>query len=297
MFRKILFPTDLSEYSNAAMQCLPELKTIGLEHAVLLHVINPVWLAANGGGAYNLKAHMQQDVRQILENAQADLIRQGVETDVVIETGPPAQVILDLAENFNVDLIVMSAHGRSRLAQFLLGSNVEKVLRESQRPVLVQRFETLEKLDPEECRQLCSQTFQRLLYPTDFSKSARIAYETIRELSSQITEVVVVHIQDERTMRHRPAEQLAEFDRIDQQRLNDICSSFESAGISARARLDHGIPFERITALAREEKVSSIIMGSRGRTTMSELLLGSNAENVVRRSSVPVLVTHSRRFP
>lgn len=297
MFRKILFPTDLSEYASAAMDCLAELKTLGLEHAVLLHVINPAWLAANGGGGYDLKTQIHQDARRILETAQADLIRQGVEADVVIETGPPAQVILDLAENLNVDLTVMGAHGRSRLEKFLLGSNVDKVLRESQRAVLVQRFETLERLDPEECRRLCSQTLQRLLYPTDFSEYARFAFDTIREFGSQVKEVIVVHVQDERAMRHRPAEQLAEFDQIDQQRLNEICSSFESAGISARARLEHGIPFERITALAREEKATSIVIGSRGRTSLSELLLGSVAENVVRRSSVPVLVTYSRRFP
>lgn len=296
MFRKILFPTDLSEYADAAMNCLAELKTFGLEHVVLLYVINPAWLAANGGVMYDLKAKIQGEATQALEAARADLMRQGVKVDVMIETGAPAQVILDVAENLNVDLIVMGAHGRSRLERFLLGGNVEKVLRESQRPVLVQRFETLKRLDPAACRRLCAQTLQRLLYATDFSEHARLALDTIRELGGRVREVIVVHVQDERAMQHRPAEQLAEFDRIDQQRLNEICSSLESTGISARARLEHGIPFERITALADEEKATAIVIGSRGRTSLSELLLGSVAENIVRRSVVPVLVIHSRRF-
>lgn len=291
MFHKILCPTDLSEYANAMLACLPELKAIGLHHVILLHVVNPRWLAVNGGG-YTLQEVLYNEAARVLAAAQSDLASAGITADVVIEVGPPAQVILSVADAHDVDLIVIGAHGRSNLEQFLLGGEVAKVVRTSRRPVLVQRFEGLKGLDVVKCKRLCSQTFRRVLYPTDFSEHAQAAGEIIKALHEAVEEVVVLHVQDERAMRHRPAEQLAEFDRIDRERLETICADLAAAGIQARPRLEHGVPVERITATAGEEDVFSIVIGSQGRGAIAELLLGSVAENVIRHSVVPVLVAH-----
>lgn len=52
----------------------------------------------------------------------------------------------------------------------------------------------------------------------------------------------------------------------------------------------HGTPREEIVEFAETNDVDHIVMGSRGRSGMSRLLLGSVAETVVRRSPVPVTV-------
>jgi len=293
MFHKILCPTDLSEYASAMVACLPELKAAGLRHVVLLHAINPRWLAVNGVGS-NLREALHNEAMRALTAAQADLASADITADVIIEVGPPAQVILAVADAQDVDAIVIGAHGRSHLEEFLLGGEVAKVVRTSRRPVLVQRFELLRSLDLVECKRLCAQTFQRVLYPTDFSDHAQAAQETIKALHGVVEEVIVLHVQDERAMRHRSAEQLAEFDRIDRERLEAICADLAAAGIRARARLEHGVPFERITATTGEEGASSIVIGSRGRSAIAEWLLGSVAENVIRHASVPVLVVHRK---
>jgi hypothetical protein len=41
MFARVLFPTDLSAYSDAVLPCLPDLKSAGLQEVVLLSVIRP----------------------------------------------------------------------------------------------------------------------------------------------------------------------------------------------------------------------------------------------------------------
>lgn len=52
-----------------------------------------------------------------------------------------------------------------------------------------------------------------------------------------------------------------------------------------------GKPTRTIVEYARENDVDQIVMGSHGRSGVSRILLGSVAENVVRRSPVPVTVT------
>lgn len=53
-----------------------------------------------------------------------------------------------------------------------------------------------------------------------------------------------------------------------------------------------GIPFVEIVRYAKDNKIDMIIMGTHGRTGLMHLLIGSVAENVVRRSPCPVLTVH-----
>ena len=62
------------------------------------------------------------------------------------------------------------------------------------------------------------------------------------------------------------------------------------AGISIRTETRVGEPAETIVAYAAENDVDAVVMGSRGRSGLSRLMLGSVAEYVVRRSSTPVAV-------
>ena len=54
--------------------------------------------------------------------------------------------------------------------------------------------------------------------------------------------------------------------------------------------VDRGNPVERILARAEERQCDLIVMGSRGHGTLHDVMLGSNVQRVVRRSKVPVLV-------
>jgi nucleotide-binding universal stress UspA family protein len=60
----------------------------------------------------------------------------GVKISTAVEMGVPFQAILDKAEKENVDLIVMSTHGRTGLRHVLIGSVTERVVREARCPVL-----------------------------------------------------------------------------------------------------------------------------------------------------------------
>jgi nucleotide-binding universal stress UspA family protein len=54
-----------------------------------------------------------------------------------IEEGKPSEVILEAADNWQADLIVMGTHGRTGISHLLMGSVAEKVIRYSKKQVLI----------------------------------------------------------------------------------------------------------------------------------------------------------------
>ncbi len=61
-------------------------------------------------------------------------------------------------------------------------------------------------------------------------------------------------------------------------------------GVLLKTKLTYGNPSAEIIDLAKKRKVDLIVIGSRGRTGLKEIFLGSVANAVVHKSRVPVLV-------
>lgn len=64
-------------------------------------------------------------------------------------------------------------------------------------------------------------------------------------------------------------------------------------GVAATTRFAFGKPFVEIIRICREEKADLIVLGTHGRTGLRHMILGSVAERVVRKASVPVLTVRS----
>ena len=73
--------------------------------------------------------------------------------------------------------------------------------------------------------------------------------------------------------------------------LDDLETSAHEAGVDDIERvIEVGRPIQAIVDYAEEHDIDQIVMGSHGRSGMSRILLGSVAETVVRRATVPVTV-------
>ncbi len=215
---------------------------------------------------------------------------QGLSVMRCIEYGSPAAQIVRVAEEEQVDVIIIGAQGTA-MEELLLGSVTYEVVRRATVPVLIEKFQAVHELGHAECRRICAQTFTRVLHPTDFSACADAAFQIVKRLKSVGTqEVFILHVQDERMMRQRSPEQLAEFDKHDTERLETLCRSLLLYGLQATPLLRHGVPFRETLKAADENDAHLIVLGSQGRSAFRELLAGSTAENIVRLSLRPVLV-------
>jgi nucleotide-binding universal stress UspA family protein len=120
---------------------LKQLKDAGLEEVVVLHVIDirhlhiPVIYAIKELSAFEERYTRQaeEDANAIAETLQ-DL---GITSRVRIEKGIPFKEILRVEDEEDVSLIVIGSHGKSNVAEMLLGSVSEQVIRKAKKPVLV----------------------------------------------------------------------------------------------------------------------------------------------------------------
>ncbi|NJN82267.1 MAG: universal stress protein [Caldilineaceae bacterium] len=76
---------------------------------------------------------------EALEQAAETIRRQHVEVDVVVQIGSPAEQIIDFAVEMDIDLIVMSTHGRTGVGRWVYGSVANKVIGHAPCPVLLVR--------------------------------------------------------------------------------------------------------------------------------------------------------------
>jgi nucleotide-binding universal stress UspA family protein len=91
------------------------------------------------------KAGEREDVERKLKQAGQRYInyvlslaeKKGVKAASLLVEGRPSEQIVHLAEESNVDLIVMGTHGRRGTERILIGSVAERVIEYSQCPVLV----------------------------------------------------------------------------------------------------------------------------------------------------------------
>lgn len=132
--RKILFPTDLSTNSNEGLRWATALARDSGAQLIIAHVEEPP--VAYGGGELYLgaEAGATEELRQALVKVLPT--DPAVRFEHKLLVGDPASAIVDLAESENVDLIVMSTHGRRGLTRVLMGSVAEVVVRRAKCPVL-----------------------------------------------------------------------------------------------------------------------------------------------------------------
>jgi len=298
VFSRALFPTDFSDYANSVLACLPDLKAAGLREVVLLHVIRSSDVPLPETVNRDSLERVRWGAEEHLNIARLALEGQGLRVRTRIEYGSPGAEIARVAQEELVHLIVIGAQGWTAAQELLLGSVANQVLRYATVPVLIEKFEMVRELGHVRCRHVCAQMFERVLHPTDFSACADEAFQVVKRLKAAGTqEVILLHVQDQRAMGHRPAEQLAEFDREDTARLEKMARALVLFGLTPRILIRHGVPFQETLKVADEEDVGLIVLGSYGRSAVKELLTGSTFENIARLSRRPVLVVRCQAGP
>ena len=85
-----------------------------------------------------LLGYRDDSKRLALEKLTEIALNEGIGSNVEIRTGHPANEILEAAESYKVDLIIIASH-RPGLADYFLGSTAARVVRHAQCPVLVDR--------------------------------------------------------------------------------------------------------------------------------------------------------------
>jgi nucleotide-binding universal stress UspA family protein len=134
----------------------------------------------------------------------------------------------------------------------------------------------------------------RILFATDFSRWAQRAEDYACALAcswrASLTVLSVAEFPPGLNPDYLVNQQyLADLLKHASAQLVDLKGRAEGRGIAVTTRVATGIPSEEVISAAREEDSDLIVVGTRGKTGLAHILLGSTAERVIRGAPCPVL--------
>jgi nucleotide-binding universal stress UspA family protein len=227
---------------------------------------------------------LEQQGQDIVEEAGKTLetLSASYRTDVV--QGNPASTIVEYAEEYEQDLIVMPTHGREGISRYLTGSVSEKVVRLSSVPVLSVRMQPDETL---------TFPYDTVLLPTDGSDVATHAADTALGFAATLDATVhVLSVVDDSALGPDIRSTVAgeESEQAAAEAIETVISIAETHGVTDVVRhVERGRPTDVILDYIETNDVHAIGMGTTGRRGTERVLLGSVAEKVVRSAPVPVM--------
>jgi nucleotide-binding universal stress UspA family protein len=145
MYKNILVPLDGSESGECGLQHVKEVATgSNASKIILFRVVEPlsaedVSRLTIAGDDLLRKAEVdnQREARNYLVKIKRRLTNSGFKVETVVVDGEAANEILAYAKDNEVDLIVMTTHGRSGIPRLFFGSVAQKVLQRSPVPILL----------------------------------------------------------------------------------------------------------------------------------------------------------------
>lgn len=170
--KQILFPTDFSENSEAA---IPHIARFVSNFDSELHILNAPRKEIQSGQRAKVEEHMVILGRKIAERAGKPVDKLKIKT-AVMRGIAPAPVINDYARDHNIDLILLATHGRRGIQRFFLGSVAEEIARLAPCDVLTVRA----KLGGDD-----NPPYHNILVPIDFSGYSKTALVYAHELAQR----------------------------------------------------------------------------------------------------------------
>jgi nucleotide-binding universal stress UspA family protein len=265
----ILVPTDFSDLARAAYPFARRLAQAVRLPLRLAHVINymgPSKYAVPGSPAEQHNEELERKMK-----AEAALLRgdTDIETLTVVREGLPAKELIRLLDADHA-FGVLGCHHYGPLRRLLPGKVTSKVLRHTEKPVLVV---------PEGAHQ---RDITRVLLPVDFSEFSTGALAEAFEVSAALkASVTLVHALRET---EDPDTAMASLDKR--------VAAAEEAGLTAESKLldETRDPAGAVCEFATASDPDLMIMPAHGYHGFSRFVLGSVTEKIIQTSSVPVLV-------
>lgn len=297
MFSKILVPLDGSKLAEQALPTALKLATAVGGELILMRVpqYHEVMTMASVGGEMPPVALSGDDSAEA-EAYLNELIlfhqKNNVHFITRLGEGDPASAIIDTAAAEQVDLIVMSTHGRTGLARWALGSVAEKVLRAAAVPVLILRD---------------GQPIERIIVTLDGSNLAAAALDPTIHLAQALgAHVTFLRVQPYESYANRL--EIDEYMRFEygldksledltrkriRWYLEDILDQYSNRGVPLQYVIVMGFAADEILAYAEKEEIDLIAMSTHGRTGLRRWVYGSITEKVLRGTKRGMLVVRS----
>jgi nucleotide-binding universal stress UspA family protein len=217
------------------------------------------------------------------------LARPGLEVVTEVLRGRPATAIVDAAKAFDADLVVVGSRGHGTVGSMLLGSVSAEVVDHATVPVLVARGRTTDRLILAWDGSMCARAAADLIctWPIFAGSCVRVVSAADVEIPwwtgfpTESSPGLLPIYADAANASRREHDELA----------REMTAQLVSAGLAAEADRRDGDAATELLAAASAWEADLIVMGTRGRTGLARLVLGSVARNIVHQAPCSVLIT------
>lgn len=290
---RVLLATDFSTHAERARDLVADMALPPGSTVQVVHAIEPMQdiSAFAPMPMLELSDYAERELRKELDTFVKPLQADDRKVEPVLPFGRAADVIVAEAEETHADLVVIGSRGRGGVASMILGSVSAEVVDRAPCPVLVARTRTL----------------HRILLAEDGSPSAALGAALIASLAPlRSLPVRVVSVADTGLPYAATMDPLAssaaveayydalpafreERERIGRER----AAKLRDAGVNATSEFREGDAAAELIKAAAQDKSDCIVIGSRGKTGLTRVALGSVARGVLFHAECSVLVTHA----
>jgi len=270
--QKILVPCDFSKPAINAFRFAIDIATQSKGTIHLLNVIElPVLHDTLLMPVLSFEEQFLKELRQKAEEQFKKIIEEykipGVKVVFNVEFGAVFRMIQDYIKEHSIDLVLMGSHGASGVREFLIGSNAEKVVRNSPVPVLV-------------LKEYYKGPIKNIVFPNTLETENRedlvMKVKALQHFFN--AHLHIVHI-------NTPINFTS--DSETRERLEDFAKRFMLKDCSIHV-FNHSDEEKGILEFSNAFNGDLIAMGTHGRKGISHLVNGSLAEDVVNHNKGPV---------
>jgi nucleotide-binding universal stress UspA family protein len=284
-FQSILVATDYSPASTTAVKLAARLAKEFHARLYVLHAVAPdLYASSVGGGPVPELQLMNLQVERENLHKYAERIPalRTVKHKEIAFLGSPSDAIQSAGQANNIDLLVLSSHGRHGLAKLALGSVAEWAIRRLEYPVLV-------------AGPLCVKAFRpirSIVLATDFSpeslRSVHYASSLAQDYNATLTVMNVLS--------HASApEEQSQNELNSMKKLRELLPSSCGDECTLQYQVRTGEIALAVMEVAREGKAGLIVLGARRRSVLADHAPRNKLSAIIRNAHCPVLVVPAHR--
>ena len=269
--KKILVPTDFSKSAEYALKVAAQIAKKNNGEIVLIHMLElPTSANVGVSGSYEIPELMlfKNAAVSKIDNLMESPFLEDIKVSKLIQFEMAFDGILSSVKAHNVDLIVMGSHGASGFQEMFIGSNTEKVVRNSEVPVLV-----IKKEDD-------NFNANDFVFASDFSDNIREPFKKVVQFANEFNSrlhLVMINTPNSFKSTH-----------VAQEIMDNFVAGFKINNFTTNIYNDVNVE-KGILHFAKSIKADLIGMSTHGRKGLSHFFNGSISEDLVNHAKRAVI--------
>ncbi|WP_158844352.1 universal stress protein [Algibacter sp. L1A34] len=272
--KKIIVPIDFSEHSEYALKTAATLAKKHDAEVLVLHMLEMSTVALTASDellGQQAVFFMKLAEKKFKDFLDKDYLK-GVNVTPIIKHFKVFSEVNDVAKENNVDIIIMGSHGSSGIQEMFIGSNTERVVRNSEIPVLIVKNNVVDV------------NFDVIVLATDLEEESIQSYINTRKMFQDVaSKIYLVHV-------NLPNERFQSTTELEKKAVHFFTKADRSLNHLEDLRFvsDYTVD-DGILHFSNKSKADLIVMPTHGRKGLAHFFQGSVGEDVVNHSTLPVL--------